>query len=123
MKKLSNQLKNESIDYLEKYLKLKRKKRLSKWKIIKIKELIKEKKKGLDEFTNEILKSPLYKLAEVEIIREGHVNKFKVSGKNRYEIDPAKTLLMMLKIVDKVNQQGQQYKLNEYCEAFNVKKV
>ena len=123
MKKLSNQLKNESIYYLKKYLTKRRTRALPEWKEKKIKILIEKKKKGLDKFATEILKSPLYKLAETEIIREGYVNKVTVSGETIYEIPPAKTLLMMLKIVKTANEQGQQEKLKAYCEDFNVRKI
>jgi len=124
MKTISKQLKNESVEYLQNYIdKEKRNRRLPKWKINKIKILIENKKKNLDDLANEIINSPLFKLANSEIIREGHVNKFKIDNKVKYEIPPAKTLLMMLKIVETANKQGQREKLNQYCEDFNVRKI
>ena len=110
MKKLSSRLENKSIEYLEKYLLKRRSRPLQEWKEKKIKTIIIKKNKGLDKFATLILESPLYKLAEAEIIREGY--------KMSYEILPEKTLLMMLKIVKTANEQGQQKRLDEYCRGF-----
>lgn len=124
MSNLSNRLKDKSIEYLKKYIKTKRKRKLSKQKIEQIEKLIIKKRKGLDQLATQILESPLYKLAETEIIREGYQIKkaIIIEDQIKYEIPPSKTLLMMLKIVDTANQQGQQKKLNEYCEGFNTEK-
>ena len=114
MKKLSNRLKNKSIEYLTKYLLKRRDRPLQEWKEKKIKTIIIKKLKGLDEFATRIEQSPLYKLAETEIMREGY--------KTEHEILPEKTLLMMFKIVKTANEQGQQKRLDEYCEGFIIKK-
>jgi len=116
--KLSKCLQEKSITYLEHYITKKRKRPLPYWKEKKIKTLIKRKQKGLNKLTTQILNSPLYKLAEAEIIREGKVHKFTVDGQLKYEIPPAQTLLMMLKIVDVTNKQGQKNKLDEYCRNY-----
>ena len=113
--KLSRRLQGKSIVYLERYITKKRERPLPDWKEKKIKTLIKRKQKGLDKFAIQILNCPLYKLAETEIIREGYRGKMIIEGQVRYEIPPSKTMLMMLKIVDKANKQGQKRKLDEYC--------
>ncbi len=115
--KLSNRLKNESIVYLEGYITKKRNRSLPTWKENKIKKLIETKKKTLSQQSWDILENPLFKLAEAEIIREGYTEKYITDGKEKYEIPPEKTMLMMLKIVDTAHQQGQRNILSRYCKG------
>ena len=75
------------------------------------------KKQNVDTLTTEIMNSPLFDLAVAEIVRRGEAVKVKIEGKDKYDIPPAKIILMMLEIVDTTNKQGQKKILNNYCEG------
>lgn len=113
--KLSESLKNQSIEFLKDYLLKNRKRPLTIKVKRKIKKLIQKKEKGLDKLSDDIIKSPLFTLGVAEIIREGHNKKILINGQEKYDIHPAEIMLMMLNIVDTVNRQGQKKTLDEYC--------
>lgn len=116
---ISNNLKGKSIEYLKKYLSKKRNRPLSIIIKNKIKKIILKKENTLDKFADLIIKSPLFKLATAEIIREGYNQKVVIKGKVTYDIPPSKTILKMLEIVDVANRQGQKKSLEEYCRRAN----
>jgi len=113
--KVSGRLKNKSAGFLKNYLNSKRKRPLTVKIKKEIKKVIKKKEKGLDKFSKDIIKSPLFTLAVSEIIREGHSKKILINGEEKYDIHPAEIMLMMLNIVDIAHRQGQKEKLDDYC--------
>jgi len=112
---LSSSLKGRSIEFLRNYLSKKRGRPLSSITKNKIKKIILKKESKLDESADQIIESPLFKLAVAEIIREGYNKKVTINGQVKYDIPPSKIMLKMLEVVDVANRQGQKKDLDEYC--------
>lgn len=113
--KLSPSLKKKSTSFLTNYLTKERKRPLTLKVKRQIKKQIGKNNKNLDNLTVDIINSPLFTLAVAEIIREGHSEKITLDGQQKYDIDPAEIMIMMLKIVDVANKQGQKKQLEDYC--------
>lgn len=70
-------------------------------------------KKNLGITYDKLIFSPLYKLAEIKLIKE---RKFIILGKQKF-VEPALVILKMKEIQDMANKQGQKEKLDNYIKG------
>jgi len=113
MTKLSERLKNRSINSLKNFISKSRKRKLSKNKLNLIKNLIKEKEKYNKLLAKKIINSPLAKLAKIKIIAQKKININK-------KINASDLLLTMWQIIIEAEKSKPKYKkLKEYIEDYN----
>jgi len=90
--KITNKMKEASVDYLEKYMSKKRKNILSAKHLSEINNLITQKRKQNTKLATEILNSPLCKIAIADVIRDGKENIVKYRNHNTYTLNANKVV-------------------------------
>lgn len=111
--KLNNKLINESVIYLAKYLK-KNKNKISHNKFLAIRKLMLKKRADNKKLAEEIVGSPLCKLAVTDLIRKRKMKQLKFANQTRYTVDAYDTLIKMINIVNNANKRGLGDRLNDY---------
>jgi len=113
--KLSNKLKEESVEYLRNYLKRERPHRLPLKKRELIKKLITKREKECDKEAWLYVNSSLCHLAQEELVRERRADKIIENGKITYKIPSvAEMVLKMLEIVNLAHDKGYGDILNSF---------
>jgi len=109
--KISNKLLEESVVYLENYI---RNKKLSKNKRLAIRKIIIQRKIENRKLAEEMIQTPLYKLASTNLVKQGKFTQLKIGTYIEYVVESNTLLLRMLEIVNKACIRGLRQELNEY---------
>jgi len=109
--KISNKLLEESVVYLENYI---RNKKFSKNKRLAIRKIITQKKVKNRKFAEEIIQAPLCKLASANLVKQGKFIQLKIGTHTEYVVESNTLLLKMLDIVNKTCIKGLRQELDEY---------
>lgn len=122
---LSNKLKDESIVYLQNFLKKKRPRPLPKKVIDTVNKWIIEKKKDNSKLAEEIINSALWNLAWEQLKNLRAIERIDVGGgKYREYADPRDVLLVMNKILETANETEKKEELQNYMQGVDyVKEV
>ena len=77
--------------------------------------------KELEQMSDRLLKSPLFKLAKVQLYREGKYKQVSIYGLKLYTIHPARIILKMADIVHKAHKEPETKEaLDNYMEGYNA---
>ena len=120
-------LEEESIVYLWKYLHKKRPENLPQKAVIRIKQLILEKHKNNLIFAEELIQSPLFRLASMDMIRKNKAILTKVNRELEFDCKnkPYKIIKTMSNIINQAEERRIIKSLESYCEERqpNVKRI